>query len=52
VPLGSFSSDELWIVWEFVGGNGFYWGTTWNFEENRNIPNKTHALKKHDMAIK
>ncbi len=25
VPLGSFSSDEQWIVWEFMGGNGFYW---------------------------
>jgi hypothetical protein len=25
MPLGSFSSDELLIVWEFMGGNGFSW---------------------------
>ncbi len=30
VPLGSFSSDELPIVWEFMGGNGFYW-EEWRF---------------------
>jgi hypothetical protein len=30
VPLGSFSSDELSIVWEFMGGNGFYW-EEWRF---------------------
>jgi hypothetical protein len=37
VPLGSFSSDELSIVWEFMGGNGFFGkdgdfdAENWNF---------------------